>query len=201
MAYCKFCGMESKTADKCEWCGRSLAMPAAKPREITPTTADIVEKAEEEERKSRVAFYISNIALLVLAAILIAVKKELYPLVIIGGLFISGVLIGYLGVIPSFEDEWLDVGIPVGLIFFLPAFVVCAGYIAYGLIYRSMDLTIVWLLGTYVVMVTALEAVTILVMIGGVPAGFILTIHGVEFLGLVAMVFGWISSGSLRLDR
>lgn len=193
--------MESKTKGKCEWCGRNLAVPAAKPHEITPTAAKIVERAEEEERKSRVAFYISNIALLVLAAILIAVKKELYPLVIIGGLFISGVLISYLGVIPSFEDEWLDVGIPFGLILFLPAFVVCAGYIAYGLMYRSMDLTIVWLLGTYVVMVTALEAVTILAVIGGVPASFVWMIHGVEFLGLAAFIFGWICSGSLRLDR
>ena len=85
------------------------------------------------------------------------------------------------------------------LILFLPAFIVCAGYIAYGLIYRSMDLTIVWLLGTYVIMVTALELVSILAMTkGGVPESFLWKIHGVEFLGLPAAVFGWIVSSSLR---
>jgi len=205
MTYCRFCGMESKKPDKCEWCGRALVQqpvqPPVRPPEPVRTTAQLVEEEEEAGRKSRVAFYITNIALLVLAAIILLIRKDLYPLVIIGGLFISGILIGYFQVIPPFDQEWVEVGVPLGLLLFFPAIIICAGYIAYGLIFRSMNLNIVWLLGTYLVMIAALETVTVLVMIKGAPASFFWKIHSVEFLGLAAIMFGWICSGLLRQDR
>ena len=201
MTYCRFCGMESSKPDRCEWCGRELAQPPpAKPPEIVPTTAGRVEMMEEEGRKSRVAFYITNVVLLVLATAVVAIRKELYPLVIIGGLFVSGLLLGYFRIIPSFDNEWVEMGVPLLLILFLPAIIVFAGYMAYGLIYRSMDLTVVWLLGTYVAMLTALEIVTILAMTSGVPVSFMWKIRGVEFLSLAAVIFGWIASGSFRSD-
>ena len=203
MAYCKFCGMDSKKPDKCEWCGRELVrQPSpAKPPDPVQITAQLVEQEEEAGRKSRVAFYISSIVLLVIGAVVMAIRKELYPYVIIGGLFISGMLLGYFRIIPAFDDEWVEMGIPLALLLVLPAIIVCGGYIAYGLIYRSMDLTVVWLVGTFVVMLTALEIVTILSMINGVPTSFIWMIHGIEFISLAAIIMGWIVSGSFRLDR
>ena len=43
MAYCKFCGMESKTTGRCEWCGRDL------PRlmRVAPPAVGTADKAEE----------------------------------------------------------------------------------------------------------------------------------------------------------
>jgi hypothetical protein len=199
MAYCKFCGMESKRPDKCDWCGRSLAPEPGRPPEIVPTTAQRIQEEEEAGRKSRATFYISNIVLLVIAAIILVINKGLYPVVILGGLFISGFLMGYLRVIPSFEGEWLEIGIPFILIFFLPAFFVCLGYIAYGLIYRSMDFTVIWLLGTYVVMLTALEAIIFIAYAKGLPPMFFLKIHGSEVLGFAAIGVGWISASSFGL--
>lgn len=205
MTYCKFCGMESKKPDKCEWCGRVLAQtqppPPVKPPDFVPTTADKVEQMDEEDRKSRARFYVSSIALLILAAILVAIHKQLYPFVITGGLFVSGILLGRFRIIPPFDNEWSEMGIPLLLVLLLPSFIVCAGYIAYGLIYRSMDLTVVWLIGTYIAMLTALEIIVTAVMIGGVPAGFLLWIRVIEFASLAGIILGWMVSGSFRTDR
>jgi len=197
MTNCKFCGMESKKPDKCEWCGRSLIEPA-KPPDLVPTTVQRIQEEDEVTRRLRPFFYIGCSVLLIIAAIIMWINKGCYPFVIIGGLFISGILMGCFRVIPSFENDWMEVGLPTLFIVFAPAFFVCLGYIAYTLIYRSIDFTIIWLLGVYVAMVTALMIVILIGVGGKAPPFFFLKIRGSEILGWAAIVFGWIASGSIR---
>jgi len=204
MAYCKWCGMESKDPWKCEWCGRPLA---SAPRRQTPgvrpvkTAQEVVEEKEEESRTSRRAFFISCAVLAVVASGLILWRYPLYPWVTIGSLFAAGIMLGYLDVIPPFEDGLVNAGIPLVLAFFFPAFFVCLGYVVYGLIMREMNFTIIWLLGVYLGLLTVLQIVTFIALPDPVPAMTWVTFRGVELLSLAAAILGWIGSGSLRLNR
>lgn len=47
MAYCKFCGMESKTTGRCEWCGRDLPRLRRAARPAVGTSAPAEEGTED----------------------------------------------------------------------------------------------------------------------------------------------------------
>lgn len=208
MAYCKFCGMDSKDPAKCEWCGKPLGQgvstpraPSPPPPDARPTTWEIVEREEAEDRRSRLMFFLVCGGLVVFSAVVISVRASLFPWVILGSLFAAGMLLGALRVIPAFEDEWTEVGIPFVLALIFPAFFVCLGYLAYGFISRSMNYPIIWLLSVYLIVLTFLEIVTIIALsssAGGVSMDALWKLRGVEILSLITVLFGWIASGSVR---
>ena len=200
MAYCKWCGMDSRNDRKCEWCGRDLtAIPVSAP----PPAHDYVAEFEEDNRAQRVTFYISCIALLVVASGLIAWRFTLYPYVALSALFVSGILLGALRILPLLEDEWHEFVIPAILILLLGPEIVFVGYLTYGLITRAMDLTVVWLLSVYFAMLLLIEIISIVILALGfgpetVSFTFYIQTRGTAILGLVATVFGWGASSTFR---
>ena len=54
MAYCKFCGMESKTTGRCEWCGRDLP----RLRRVAPPRLGTAAPAEEGAADAPFTFFI-----------------------------------------------------------------------------------------------------------------------------------------------
>jgi len=54
MAYCKFCGMESKTTVRCEWCGRDLPRPSR----VAPAAVGTADKREEGASDASFTFFI-----------------------------------------------------------------------------------------------------------------------------------------------
>lgn len=205
MAYCKHCGMDSPDPDKCQWCGRSLvpappppAAPDSRLPPLRPSTWELVEQEEENARKGRTGFIISCCAMLILAACIIACKWWLYPWITIGGLFAAGMMLGGFGVIPSSFDEWQDFLVPGLLLVFFPAAIVCIGYVAYGLINRDVNFTVVWLLGVYVVALTVMEGATFLGFAIHDQLIALWRLRGVEILGMLMIILGWICSGAVR---
>lgn len=207
MAYCKHCGMDSPDPDKCQWCGRPLvpAAPAAPDPRLPPprpSTWELVEEEEERLRQGRIRFIISCSAMLILAAFIITWKWWLYPWITIGGLFAAGMMLGGFGVIESSFEEWQDFLVPGLLLLFFPAVVVCIGFIAYGLINRHMNFSVVWLLGVYVIALTVLEGATFLGFMIHDQMIALWRLRGVEILGLVTIILGWMCSGAVRpVDR
>jgi len=196
MAYCKWCGMESSGPAKCSWCGRAIAAtgpPKPAPSMARPA-AEVVEEVEQTGRRALVVFFGCCGAMVVLACVLIFWRYSLYPAVTIGSLFVAGIMLGAFGVVPPFEDEWVELGVPLLFLLIFPAFFVYLGYLIYGLVTREMNLTVVWLLSVYFAMLLVLQVVTIVAAPPRIHAGFYLKFHAVEFLGLVGIGFGWISS-------
>lgn len=205
MAYCKYCGMESADQEKCEWCGRALTGAPARPAQphapLVRTTQDVIEELDEAARKSRGAFFVSCAVLTLVAASLILLFHWLWPWVTVGCLFAAGFMLGHYGIIPPFEDDWVDVSIPFVLIVFLPAFFVLLGYVAYGMINRDMNFTLVWLMGVFLGVVTILEVSTFIAVHSGAPSNILLKMSVVEGLGFGAAAAGWILSNSFGLNK
>lgn len=201
MAYCKFCGIESEDPNVCQWCGRPLppvpTAPAVPPPPSMATETSI-EKTEKAIQASLRGFILSALALVVVAGILIAIRSSLYPAVSLTAMFLLGILLGCWRVIPSFDSEWAEIGIPLILLLLLPAWLVFAGYLIYGLINRDMDATVVWILGSYFAALVTLEMVAWFSLPDRVPMEMLLKFRAVEFLGWPVVLFGWIVSGSFR---
>lgn len=200
MVYCKWCGMESSDPAKCSWCGRALvqAAPAQPAPSMVRSAGEVAEVAEEAGCRTRLKFFICCGALILLASFLIFWRYPLYPVLTLGSLFVAGVMLGTFGVVPPFEDEWVEIGVPLLLLLIFPALLVYLGYLIYGLVTREMDLTIVWLLSVYFGMLVILQVVTIIAAPALIPASLYWRFHAVEFLGLAAIGFGWISSSWFR---
>ena len=205
MAFCKHCGMDSPDPAKCQWCGRALvpappvpAAPDSRLPPLRPSTWELVEQEEENARKGRIGFIISCSAMLFLAAYVIAWEWWLYPWITIGGLFAAGMMLGGFGVIESSFDEWQDFLVPGLLLLFFPSAIVCIGYVAYGLINRDVNFTVVWLLGVYVIALTVLEAATFLGFAIHDQMIVLWRLRGVEILGMLTIILGWICSGAVR---
>lgn len=198
MAYCKHCGMNSSTADKCEWCGRQLAQAQAVP-DAPPPVADNsspswLENMEEEERQGRARFFIGLAVLLVVAAIPILIRYQLYPWIILAATFATGNLLRRFQVIESFSDDW----VMVLLLFLIPApmFFMLLGLVAYGVIHKDLNHTFVWLMGAYLAVETILVTVTFLAMPHTAPLSMMTPVLGLEKLGFLAAVLGWRSGGT-----
>jgi hypothetical protein len=205
MTYCKYCGMESKTADACEWCRRSLRPTAPPPASSAASpirsASDIVAEADETARKNLVAFFICCGILMLLTFIMVGIRFSLYPYMAIGSMLAAGILLGYFGIIPPFEQEWSEIGVPLILLIIFPAIFVYIGYVIYGLITRQMDLTFVWLMSVAIGMMFVLEiGCAVIGMISQSTVSFI-TFKGVEILGFIAVLGGWMISGSFGCDR
>jgi len=206
MAYCKWCGMDSRDAGKCEWCGKSLDAPpgnAPPPAGVPLPARDYVAAFEDENRGLRVAFYISIVGLLVVASALIGWRFLLLPYVILGALFIAGILLGALRILPPIEDEWHEFVIPAILILVLGPEIAFVGYLVYGLLTKAMDLTVVWLLSVYFAMFLLIQIAAVLLLALGlgpetVSFAFFLQMRGAATLGLVSTVFGWGASSFFR---
>lgn len=199
MAYCKFCGLESNDSEKCQWCGRPLPPVPAAPA-ATPPPRPVEEKmavTEEEERKGRHGFFIACGVLILLSTILLFINYHIYLWVMLGALFLAGILLAYFKIIPPFEDAWLEIVILVLLILFLPSFFALLGYIIYGLITRNMDIDIVWLLGTYAGMILILQIITFIAFPDKIPSSTIFVLRIAEFFSFVAFFLGWIVSSTV----
>lgn len=116
----------------------------------------------------------------------------------IGSHLTAGILIGAFGIIPPFEDEWWEMGLPLILVIVFPAFLVFLGYLAYGLITRELDLTVVWLLGTYFAVLLGLYLCILVAAPSNVPAIMLWYLRGAEILSLGAIGAGWIASSAFR---
>ena len=198
MAYCKWCGMDSRDARRCEWCGKDLNAPV---QTAPPPARDYVAAFEEENRGLRVAFYISSVALILVASALLGWRPSLYPWVALSMLFIAGILLGALRILPPLEEEWHEFIVPIILLLFFPTFLVYVGYLTYGLMTKNMDLTTVWLLSVYFAMLMLIDIAFVIVVTlgsGTVPMSMLLQVRGVEVLGLVAIVLGWGASSMFR---
>ena len=198
MAYCRYCGIQSKYADKCELCGRQLADAQDAPKVVPPiennTPHARLEKMEEEGRQGRTSFYIGLAILLVVAAILIFIKFQLYPWVILAATFATGNLLRRFHVIDAYSDDILMVGLL--LIIPAPMFFVLLGLAAYGVIQRNPNYTFIWLMGAYLAVQSILVIVTILAMPRMVPMSLLMPLLGLERLGFIAAVLGWRSGGT-----
>ena len=197
MAYCKFCGVESSDDKNCEWCKRPLPPVPAPPATPPPPAQDSIDKVgeiEEQERKSRSAFFVSCGVLLLLASGVLFWRYQLYPVVIIISLFVTGILLARFGVIEPFSDNWVQAGVLFLLVIFLPAFVVFLGYMVYGLITRQGDSNLAWLLGAYFGVATVLEVVAFIAFPEQVPIDTLAKLRGAEALGFAAVIFGWVSA-------
>lgn len=206
MGYCKHCGMNSSTADKCEWCGRRLSestpQPVGQPEvHDGVSTASPIEELDEEERIGRRNYLIFASIVMVLAACPLVWKYTLYVYVIPLALFSMGAMLCYQRIIAPWESDWVLVGILLLAILFVPGFFVLLGYIGYSLIYKNLDPAVVWLLGTYVVATDGLLGVAILNMPKVVPFYTTTQVFGLEKLGYLALVFGWICGSSWRPVR
>ncbi|MBP6963912.1 MAG: hypothetical protein KBC96_05840 [Armatimonadetes bacterium] len=205
MAYCKWCGMESKTDRKCEWCGRDLvAAPAAAG---PPPARDHVAEFEDENRGLRTAFYISSAGILILSVVLTGWRFLLLPWIAVGALFVTGMLLGALRILPAIEDEWHEFVIPLVLVLVAGPELVFVGYLIYGLVTREMDLTVIWLLASYFGMLLLIEIMALVLIAAGIgperlPMMFMFQIRAAAVLGMVAIIFGWGASGLFRrMDR
>lgn len=203
MGYCKHCGMDSSTEDKCQWCGRPLAASAPQPVGQPPTraslmTAPTLEELDEEERIGRRNYLIFASVMMVLSACLLVWKYTLHIYVIPVTLFSLGVMLYYQKIIPVWDNDWVLVGILLLAIMFAPGFFVLLGYLGYTLVNKNMDPAVVWLLATYVVATDGLQIVTALSMPKMVPAYTLAQAYGVEKLGYIALVFGWMCGSSWR---
>lgn len=205
MTYCRYCGMESKEPKRCEWCGKDLTVPL--PSEIPEMKAaqDIVEELEERGRESRSKFFIIVGCLVAVAAGLIIWRLSLYPTVTLATLFTAGILLAAMGVIRSFEDEWLEMFIAIVLRVALPgplALIAYIGYVIWGRIKQTIDPTAVWLLGVYFGILTTIQVVTMIVIkvasAGAAPVTVPMSVgvqfYFVDLLGLTAILVGWIAS-------
>lgn len=200
MAYCKWCGMDSRDARKCEWCGKDLNAPAPS---APPPARDYVADFEEENRGLRVAFYIGAVALILVASALVGWRFLLLPYVILGALFTAGILLGALRILPPIEDEWHEFVIPAILILVLGPEIAFVGYLVYGLLTKAMDLTVVWLLSVYFAVFLLIQIIAVVLLALGfgpetVSFTFFLHMRGASVLGLVSIVFGWGASSMLR---
>ena len=160
-----------------------------------------MEAAEETEHKARAAFFTSCGILVVLASCLIAWRFTLYPYVAGGGLFVTGILLRYFRILPTFDfNEWIEFVVPLALLIVFPALLVLLGYVVYGLVTREMDLTVVWLLSVYFGFLTIIQVVTIIAGPERISFTMWLQFRGVEILGLLAIIFGWVVGSSLTTD-
>jgi hypothetical protein len=203
MAYCKYCGMDSKTSDKCEWCKRPLAQAAAgattpsPPVDLIRPGTQIFADGEEKGRLMRRRFFTACGILILCGVIALVVRPTLYPVVILACLFVAGMLLTIYRIIPSIEDEWTDLGLPLILLFFFPALLVCAGYIAYGYLTRNTNITVIWVLSVYLGMLLVLEIFSVILAPHAGEMMFMI-LHGVEFVGMLAIGLGWLIGGSFR---
>ncbi len=201
MGYCKHCGMNSSIEDKCQWCGRQLAssapQPVGQPQPIEDNSPQSrLALYEEEQAMARKSFYYACSILLVLASALMFWKPPLYPCVTLCVLFLTGHLLRRLNIIEPFEDDWLAVGLMFLATMFVPAFVVFFSYLAYGLVNRNLNVSLAWLFGAYMAMVTMMELVSVLSWGHTGPADIFFILQGVEKLGYIAAVVGWMSGGT-----
>lgn len=194
MAYCKFCGMESNQEDKCEWCGKVLFRPASVQEPPPMSTIEVVEQAEAVERKGRITFIVVCSCLLVIAAVVVALRYSYYPGVTWAMLFTAGMLLRYFLIIPAFEDEWEEMLIPGIMLVLLPASVVYVLYMVWGLMNRSIDFTIIWILSVYAVIATVLQIVFIIAAPSEIGFYLWMRAYVTQVLGLVAIFGGWACS-------
>lgn len=202
MLYCKHCGMESADEEMCEWCGRERI------RSTTTTSFDEgflfpAARREDTTTEALVDFFIYWGALFIVGSCLIAWRySSPYLLATVGGLFVVGALLAWFDAIPLFEDGMEEVGLPVMfmLVLLFPALLVFLGYIAYGLITRQTDRTVVWLLSAPFTALLILLVVTAATGPDTVPMGGFGSLRGVEFVGLAAVLLGWNASSWLRLQ-
>lgn len=204
MAYCKFCGIESKTADFCELCRRPLPPVPVTPVAPPPPQAveDKLEAIEEKEQGARRAFFIACGALILVASILILLCYRIFPWVIVGALFAAGMLPARFRIIQPFESAWVEFGILFVLVVTVPGFFLFLGYVIYGLITKNLDEDLAWLLGVYVGVLTILEITAFIAFPDRVPNGTLIVFRAVEVLGFAAAFGGWIVDSSLGpMDR
>ena len=198
MAYCRYCGIQSKYPDKCELCGRQLtdaqAVPTVVPPIVDNTPHARLEKMEEEGRQGRTRLFIGLAVVLIAAAILIFIRFQLYPWVILAATFATGNLLRRYDVIEAYSEDLLM----VGLLFLIPApmFFVLLGLVAYGVIQKDPNYTFIWLMGAYLAVCTILVIVTLLAMPRMVPLILLPSVLGLEKLGFIAAVLGWRSGGT-----
>lgn len=195
MPYCKFCGMESKDPSKCEWCGRELSQTVR----IAPTsTSRPVVPTDYTWGETLLDFFIYWCALIITGSSLVSWHySSPYLLATVGGLFIIGFLLARYGAIPAFEEGWDEIGVPLMLmlIIFFPTLLVFLGFIAYALITRRTERTVIWLLSPQFVALLVLVVVTAVTGPDTVPMGMYREFRGIEFLSLSAVLLGW-SAGS-----
>jgi len=207
MTYCKHCGMESKDPKRCEWCGKDLTVtPTAQIPEVK-TTEVIIEEEEERGREARTAFFIVVGCMVAVAAGLIIWRLALYPSVTLATLFVAGILVAAMGILPTFEDEWLEVAGAIVLRVALPGplgILAYIGYVIWARIRQTVDDRVVWLLGVYLGILTILQVLTIIVVAAASAHGGVATVpisvgvqfYFIEVLGLAAFLIGWIVSSS-----
>lgn len=206
MAYCKWCGMDSRDSGRCEWCGRDLGA-AAQQENAPPPAHDYVASFEDENRALRTTFYLCCIGLILVTLMLTAWRFLLLPWATVSALFVTGILLGALRILPAMEDEWHEFVVPLVLILVLGPEIVFIGYLVYGLVTKAMDLTVVWLLSSYFAVLLLIQVMALILAAMGVgpervPITFVLHMRVTAVLGLVAILFGWGASGMFRrLDR
>ncbi len=204
MAYCKYCGMESKDASKCDWCGRQIdateaSVPAAGPQ-AAPAVVDNTPQArlarmDEAERLGRQRFFIGAVILLVVTAAAIFLKYQFYFWIILAAGFAVGYMLRKFEVVEPYADDLLL----VGLLFIIPApmFFVLVGLIAYGVIQKDLNYTFVWLMASYLAVNLVLITVTALALLHSPEAyGLLASAAGLDKLGFLAVVLGWRAGGT-----
>mgnify|MGYP006972337362 CR=1 FL=1 len=72
------------------------------------------------------------------------------------------------------------------------------GYLLYGLVTRQMDLTVVWLLSVYLVVLTAIQITFLLTGPEKISLKMAIIYRPMEVTGLVATVIGWAMSSMFR---
>lgn len=100
--------------------------------------------------------------------------------------------------IAPIEDEWQEFIIPAILILVCGPVVAFVGYLLYGLVTRQMDLTVVWLLSVYLVVLTAIQITFLLTGPEKISLKMAIIYRPMEVTGLVATVIGWAMSSMFR---
>jgi hypothetical protein len=206
MSYCKYCGMESTDKKICEWCGRELppqvveSVPIIYPSLVPPYISPIdglmepfVHEQEDVTKWALLDFLLYCGVMFFLGSSLTTWHfGSLYMLATMAGLFLTGMLLVKFKAVPSFEDGWDNIDIPVilMLVLFLPAALVYVGYMIYNIRKHRMDPGIIWLLTPYFAAIVLLAIVTAATGPNTVPIGSYGEYRGVEFLALSALLLG-----------
>lgn len=182
-----------------EYIEQTLQFPAPKQDDII---APPVHRSAPEPAESLRDFGIYVIALILMGSALIAWHYS-NPFVFgtIAIMFAAGFVLARYQIVPAFEEVWDEIGLPLMLmlVVLIPVLLVYLGFIAYGLIKRNTDRTVVALLSPHFAVLMILMAISMLTDPNSVPMKFYGQFRGMEFLSLCAVLLGWSALSWRRL--
>jgi hypothetical protein len=210
---CCWCGIETKNEKQCEWCGRppvkassapsvpaaTPVSPAAAPEARSPEARLLVEPPRRLTAGERWERFLALMTPTLLgSAALIHYAPTTFPVVTLTALFACGLALGGFRLIPSFDDDYLDVGAILTVSLIVGPLPTLIAYLVLCVARQDWGWSMVTILTAWLLIAFALESAFWGAGSGvsqAVRFGFSLT---AAVLNPVAIFAGWILSSFFR---